>query len=360
MKVCLIASNCIEVSPYIEKYKDILKNNNIEYEVIEKRHIEDNYTGAEESIHTFFYNNTKTNFGKIVRFIKYAIFVRRKIKECKYDKFVLFSAVNSAICYVFIRKYIKGKYIVDIRDYDIAIKIPMINYLYNNVLRESNFIIVSSEKFKTWMPANEKTYVMHNLPSIEEETETKVFENTGITIAYLGSIAYYQQNIKLVESLKYYNNILIKYYGRYPAAPNIKQYCEERCYDNVVFGGSFRNCEKNILYNGVDFINAIYGNDSLVVTSALPNKLYDCLYYKIPIIVSKGTYLGELVKKYELGIVLDVDNDDIHRCINEYINEFNKAYFVDNCEKLLSIVKTEQNKTEKKILSFIQGEIHEN
>ncbi len=40
-------------------------------------------------------------------------------------------------------------------------------------------------------------------------------------------------------------------------------------------------------------INSIYGNDSLEVTTALPNRLYEACMFKKPIISSRDTYLGE-------------------------------------------------------------------
>ena len=40
------------------------------------------------------------------------------------------------------------------------------------------------------------------------------------------------------------------------------------------------------------------------VQSALPNRLYDALIFKKPIITTEGTYLTEVVEKYGIGFSL--------------------------------------------------------
>ena len=37
----------------------------------------------------------------------------------------------------------------------------------------------------------------------------------------------------------------------------------------------------------------------------MPNKLYESIYCELPILVADGTYLGELVQKWGVGIKVD-------------------------------------------------------
>ena len=84
---------------------------------------------------------------------------------------------------------------------------------------------------------------------------------------------------------------------------DLEGYCKRNNIKNVVFKGEFKNEDKPEIYREIDFINAIYGNKSLEVTTALPNRLYDGILFKKPIIASKGTYLGEVIKKYGFNAV---------------------------------------------------------
>jgi glycosyltransferase involved in cell wall biosynthesis len=53
-------------------------------------------------------------------------------------------------------------------------------------------------------------------------------------------------------------------------------------------------------------------NGSLNNKIALPNKLYEAMYFQVPIITSKGTYLGELVDEYGIGnIVKCCDKEEL-------------------------------------------------
>ena len=62
------------------------------------------------------------------------------------------------------------------------------------------------------------------------------------------------------------------------------------------------------IYNNIDVVIALYDVDSVNVLYAEPNKLYEAVYFKKPIIVSSGTYLAEKVNR--LGIGFDIDATD--------------------------------------------------
>lgn len=80
------------------------------------------------------------------------------------------------------------------------------------------------------------------------------------------------------------------------------------------------------IYNDIDIVIALYDVDSVNVLYAEPNKLYEAVYFKKPIIVSSGTYLAEKVNK--LGIGFDIDatyaaniDDFISELTEQKINE---------------------------------------
>lgn len=80
-------------------------------------------------------------------------------------------------------------------------------------------------------------------------------------------------------------------------------------YDNVHFYGKFRNPEDvQRLYSGIDISLAVYDNGDRNVQLALPNKLYESIYFGVPLIVSSGTCLSERVGKW--GVGFDVDPQD--------------------------------------------------
>ena len=102
-------------------------------------------------------------------------------------------------------------------------------------------------------------------------------------------------------------------------------------------------------------INAIYGNKSLEVTTALPNRLYDGVLFKKPIIATSGTYLGEIVEKHKLGIAINIEDDErnIRNKIDNYIANFDSEKFVNYCNEFLSLALKQQRAFQNKVLDFI-------
>ena len=107
-------------------------------------------------------------------------------------------------------------------------------------------------------------------------------------------------------------------------------------------------------YKNIDMINDVYGSNSIEVTTALPNKLYDALIFKKPMLVSKNTYLSSIVDAYNLGVSINIDTDNIKDVILNYINHYNRQEFFSGTEKFLRKVLLDQEIYKKRIDEFIR------
>ena len=74
----------------------------------------------------------------------------------------------------------------------------------------------------------------------------------------------------------------------------------------------------------------------------MPNRLYDALLYKKPILASQDTYLGYIVEKYGIGIAVDIFSDDINKKLEEFLNTVDIASMNKNFQNLLTIIEKEQ------------------
>ena len=104
---------------------------------------------------------------------------------------------------------------------------------------------------------------------------------------------------------------------------------------NMHLHGRFKNPDDlpNI-YKDVNIVIALYDVDSLNVLYAEPNKLYESIYYRTPILVSSGTYLAE--KVHRLGIGFDIDATDPAK-IDSFISELTEQKInekINNAEKI--------------------------
>ena len=358
MKVCLVANSSIEVAPYVKKYCAFLDEKRVDYDVIYKMHIKAEDKGLPSNHYVHRYRDALGLISKFRRFVSYAVFVKRIIRSKNYDRTVFFTGLNTSMVYmVFGGSMKKIRYCVDIRDYDKGMDTPILKQLFRKAVRDAQLAVISSGKFKEWLPQAQKVCVMHNTPNtVVEQRTCNAFKRDDVTIAYFGGIGYLSQNIALVESLKNASNMNVLYRGVYPSGYNIRDYCIEHQISNVTFEGRYDERDKVKLYEGVDIINAVYGNDSKIVTTALPNKLYDCVYYKIPLMACAGTYLAEVVERYTIGFAVEPKTDNILDSINRYVDSFNRNAFETGCRKFISVVEQEQKQTMEEIEKFLKGE----
>lgn len=92
-------------------------------------------------------------------------------------------------------------------------------------------------------------------------------------------------------------------------------------YDNCHFHGFFNNpVDLPKIYSQINLTLATYDVRFDNVRYAEPNKLYESIYFKTPIIVSEGTFLEDKVSKLKIGFSLNPLNED---SIKSFINGLN-------------------------------------
>lgn len=97
-------------------------------------------------------------------------------------------------------------------------------------------------------------------------------------------------------------NFEFHFYG----APLRDGISELKCYKNCIFHGPFKSPDDlPAIYSQIDLVLSTYDIHYENVRYAEPNKIYESIYFEVPIIVSSNTFLADKVKK--LGIGYDVD-----------------------------------------------------
>lgn len=117
--------------------------------------------------------------------------------------------------------------------------------------------------------------------------------------------------------------------------------------------GRYDEKDKANLYKNIDMIHSIYLPINKASKTLTPNRLYDALLYKKPLLVSAGTYLSEIVEKYKLGIAIDFSRNMQINLINRYVDTFDENQFSKSCDKLLEQVYLEQEEFLSVIEEFI-------
>lgn len=106
-------------------------------------------------------------------------------------------------------------------------------------------------------------------------------------------------------------------------------------HQNFYLHGRFKNPDDLPgIYKDIDMVIALYDVDSTNVLYAEPNKLYEAMYYRVPILVSKGTYLAKKVHRLGMGFEMDATNP---KEIDAFISELTEQKYndiVENIEKI--------------------------
>ena len=318
-----------KIAPYLSFYIDLLKKEGISFDYMTR---DFKNSPMDESVESnqivYSYLQPSNPIGKIINILRWRKAALNQMKK-GYDFIICLTCYPAIILSDILCKKYNSKYIVDIRDYQSFLRHSVFMQRLTRALVASKAVMISSEGFKQWLPKLNNVHVIHNMPSDIHESKSSCFKHDKthpITIGYLGVVNYYSQNEKIICALSNDRRYRMAFFGIYSQPGRFEKYCEKNNISNVVFNGAFENKNKPILYETIDIINAVYGNDSLTVTTALPNKLYDSVLYNIPIMVSSGTYLATIVKNYNLGFAIDLTKD-IKMQLDEYWNKFDKSVF---------------------------------
>ena len=70
------------------------------------------------------------------------------------------------------------------------------------------------------------------------------------------------------------------------------------------------------------------------VIYAEPNKLYEAIFFRCPIIVNSNTFLGHKVEKLKIGYIVDATNESQIETFISHIDEESYNERVKNCENI--------------------------
>jgi len=181
-----------------------------------------------------------------------------------------------------------------------------------------------------------------------------VLKGYPLTIGFVGGIRYFDINKKIIDAFANNKMFNLMYVGKKHPGCDLEKYCNVRSIKNVRFLPAYHDEGKPQIYKDIDIINSIYGNSTMEVRTALPNKLYDAVLYKKPILVSKGTFLGEVIGEYNLGLAVD-SLDGIDNALVKYLECFDETLFLNGCEKFLHLVYKEQEEALESFNKFINA-----
>lgn len=356
MKVGIITFSDRNTTPYLKYYEDTMKIEGVRFECIFWDRYNNFKIEKNENEYTLHIKCLPgaSKFGKILPMIKYKYIVEKIIKKEQYTHLIILTTLPGVLLNKILLKDFKNKYIFDIRDYTYE-KYGFYKKIVDKLIDKSYFTAISSKGFMKFLNENKKIIPCHNISNSEYKVDIcdDLKNKKSIIIGFVGAIRYFKQDCKLINCLANSKKYILSYVGKFNIDCNLKAYCKKNNINNVMFKGEFRNEDKPLIYRKIDLINAIYGCKGLEVTTLLPNRLYDGVIFKKPVIATKGTFLGGLVEKFSLGIAVDL-NKNISEEVTKFINNFDDKKFIRACDNFLTIAQKEQQIFINRICDFVK------
>ncbi len=169
-----------------------------------------------------------------------------------------------------------------------------------------------------------QTVLLENLPqpAAWENYTRHSFNGVTLKIGYIGIMRYMNPLTNLVKAVEIMHSSGLKCSVLFAGGGNIdliKRHVQTQ--DVFDFVGRFEyTAEVAHLHGEVDIIYAVYDRFDRNCQIAMPTKFYEALITRIPIVVSKDTFVGKIVE--EMGIGIAVDGEDVHALIGALSNAF--------------------------------------
>lgn len=250
----------------------------------------------------------------------------RKIKEiapeCK-GKLCFYSSLDIAL---FAKLYIKAPYIYEVCDLtELTIGNPIIrgalSKINTSVIKKSVKTIITSEGFAEYFDKlpDDKFYLIPNKVSPEMpefNSKERSLNTQKIKIGFAGVIRFESIYHFIKVCADYGETIEMHLFGIYSDADEWASKIEEieKKTDNIYYHGKFSNpSDLPSIYDSIDLVLCTYP-PTLGVKYAEPNKLYEAIYFRCPIIVSDKVFLGDKVRRLNIGYVINaMDENEIKK-----------------------------------------------
>lgn len=352
-KICILSAVNIKHMSLISIYTKYFEEHGIEYDIIYMdKYNEEEEIGA-KNIYRFV-NVIDRKWSKIHKVIKYSKFInyaKKVIKREKYDKIIVWNDVAILMFGMFLAKKCKHKYCLNCRDYN-GENIPIVYYVFKKVIENSYFTTISSGGFRTFLPKHDYIDLYsYNDKLLQSCEPRKQLSYSPLRIGFIGNVRFFEENYKLLNCLKNDSRYEIHYHGS--NADIVEEYAKSNGFNNVICSGAFQVNETGRYLDECDIINNIFGNENIAVKTLTSIRLFHAAHMHMPILVSKETYMEELINAYGIGYVVDFDDKDLANHLFEWYKNIDFEEFERNCDRLICIAIKSNNEFYDKLQEFL-------
>lgn len=353
MKVGVIGFNTLSTMPYAQGYLSVLRELQMDYDLICWDRTRNGQTQREGNNIIIMKTSDESMRDKFFGFLHWHREMKKILRHNAYDKLIVLTTVPAVLLHRYLKKKYDNNYILDIRDYTFE-QVTAYRKIVEKRIAGSRYTSISSPGFFHFLSESPKIRISHNLPDQYRQYQQQYRRrpHEKIRIHYLGIITYLDVNQKLIHCLKNDDRIELIYQGQMAEKGRLEKFVNENGIRNVQLKGKYPDDQKPWLYGDCDWINAVYST-SIQSRYLIPNKLYDALLYRIPLLVTEGTTMAEIVRHHHLGLVFDPENPDKEQLIQQ-MRSFDFPQFYASADHMLNEVCDQVQKLREELIAYLK------
>ena len=341
-----------EFEPYAFNYFAIAERMAVDFDVICWNRKGDCFDAPDNYfVYQIATNDNFSPLKKMMEIYGFYNFAKKVMRNRKYHAVFVFTIADAVFFASYLRKYYKGRYVFDIRDYSPMVTWPFFVDKLKCLLRNSAFNVISSEGYKSWLPKGFDYIVCHNvdLDKLRGAMDYKAIAKTDCTMTVLtiGSIRDVSSNAQVIDALANQPDFQISFVGAGNGVPALKQHCVAHNVRNVFFYGRYKKEDEDGFVEGCDLMS-IYLPQNIGSSSLMTNRFYLATRFRKPIIANKGSFGADQVEKYGLGLVVS-EASHLADDIRDYMKSLNREMFDSNCLRFLKDVDKDMIRFEETI-----------
>lgn len=329
--------------PRVTNYLNYFKNNGIDYKVIAW-----NRSGTAALDDHFDFLERRAEYGKRIANIPnkliWMFFVIKEIiknrKECKVIHACDIDAILPALI---IGKILRKTIVFDIFDWISSLNgkgivYKIVDALQNSAYKRSDYVIICEEERKEQAHTKcKKLLVLPNIPSsqivYDKQTEEIINSDRNkyrLVLSYVGVFDRDRGLENLLECMTELPDIKLNIAGFGVISDLVEEYAQK--YDNILCWNRVEYSVGQTILKNSDLMAAMYHTTSPLHKFAAPNKYYESLMLQVPLITTQDTLVGDKVKKYDTGFVLDESKESLLNLLKDKETKSSSKTKADNCK----------------------------
>lgn len=191
-----------------------------------------------------------------------------------------------------------------------------------HLMDKTSKVILTSDGFRSYYRS--RGYEKKNLLVIPNKVPIEIINKASIsrkntnadqlTIGYVGIFRYKPHLFRFIDKVNNHSKIKMNFYGYSNFLSELKHYIKD--IPNINYHGKYKTEELQDIYQKIDVSYCVY-KKGMNEKIAEPNKYYESLFFKTPIVCQQDTLVAKKVKKLNTGFVLDVSSEtEISRFID--------------------------------------------